>query len=47
MSTNVKNPSGRQKLAILATEFHVDLGESYYRVLFFDVDGQKRNLLIG
>ncbi len=45
MST--RNPNVRKKLAILATEFHVDLGESYYRIQFFDVDGRKRTLLIG
>ncbi len=43
MSTSLKTP----KLAIVATEFHVDLGESYYKVLFFDIDGRKRTLLVG
>jgi putative DNA primase/helicase len=43
----VKKPTGNQTLAIVATEFHMERRESYYKVRFRDLDGQKQNILIG
>ena len=31
----------------MATEFHIERRESYYKVRFRDLDGQKRTMLIG
>ena len=42
-----QKPSGNQKLVIVATEFHIERRESYYKVRFRDLDGQKRTILIG
>ena len=46
-ATARKKPTGNQKLAIVATEFHIERRESYYKVRFRDLDGQKRTILIG
>ena len=46
-ATARKKPTGNQKLAIVATEFHTERRESYYKVRFRDLDGQKRTILIG
>ena len=40
-------PIGGQKLAIVATEFHMERRESFYKVRFRDVDGQKQTMLLG
>ena len=42
-----KNQPASQTLAIVATEFHMERRESYYKVRFRDLDGQKRTILIG
>ena len=52
MSTSKKatagqKPSGNQKLVIVATEFHIERRESYYKLRFHDLDGQKRTIRIG
>ena len=36
-----------QNLAILATEFHIERCESYYRIRFRDLEGQRQTILIG
>ncbi len=46
-ATARKKPTGKQTLAIVATEFHTERRESYYKVRFRDLDGQKRTILIG
>ena len=46
-ATAGKKPSDNQKLVIVATEFHIERRESYYKVRFRDLDGQKRTILIG
>jgi putative DNA primase/helicase len=42
-----KKPTCNQKLAIVATEFHVERRESYYRTRFRDLEGQRQTILIG
>ena len=42
-----KKRTGDQKFAIVATEFHMERRESYYKVRFRDLDGQKQTILIG
>ena len=46
-ATTGKKPTGNQKLAIVATEFHMERRESYYKVRFRDLDGHKQTILIG
>ena len=46
-ATAGQKPSSNQKLVIVATEFHIERRESYYKVRFRDLDGQKRTMLIG
>ena len=46
-ATARQKPTGKQTLAIVATEFHMERRESYYKVRFRDLDGQKRTILIG
>ena len=42
-----KVQTSNQKLAIVATEFHIERRESYYKVRFRDLDGQKQTIAIG
>ena len=42
-----KKPTGNHKLAIVATEFHIERRESYYKLRYYDLDGQKKTILIG
>src|ERR1700730_3920562 len=42
-----KVQTSNQKLAIVATEFHIERRESYYKVQFRGLDGQKRTIAIG
>ena len=46
-ATAKKMLTGNQKLAIVATEFHVERRQSYYKVRFRDLDGQKQTIAIG
>ena len=46
-ATSGKKPIANQTLAIIATEFHVERRESYYKVRFRDLDGKKQTILIG
>ena len=40
----IKKPIVSQELAIVATEFHMEWRESYYKVQFRDVEGQTRTI---
>ena len=46
-ATAKKKPTSNQTIAIVATEFHMERRESYYKVRFRDLDGQKQTILIG
>ena len=46
-ATPKKKPTSNQTIAIVATEFHVERRESYYKVRFRDLDGQNQTILIG
>ena len=46
-ATPKKKPTSNQTIAIVATEFHIERRESYYKVRFRDLDGQKQTILIG
>jgi uncharacterized protein DUF927 len=46
-ATAKKMRTSDQKLAIVATEFHVERRQSDYKVRFRDLDGQKRTIAIG
>jgi hypothetical protein len=46
-ATPRKKPTSDQKLAIVATEFHVERRRSDYKVRFRDLDGQKQTMAIG
>jgi hypothetical protein len=43
----VKKPIAPPRLAIEATEFHIERRESYYKVRLFDLNGQSQTILIG
>ena len=42
-----KRLTNNQNLAILATEFHIERCESYYKIRFRDLEGQRQTILIG
>ena len=42
-----KKPTCNQKLSIVATEFHIERRESYYKLQYYDLDGQRKTILIG
>lgn len=42
-----KKPIAAPRLAIESTEFHVERRESYYKVRYFDLNGQSQIILIG
>jgi hypothetical protein len=42
-----KKPIAAPRLAIESTEFHVERRESYYKVRYFDLNGQSQTILIG
>ena len=46
-ATLKKKPTSNQTIAIVATEFHIERRESYYKVRFRDLDGQKQTIAIG
>ena len=46
-ATPKKQPTSNQTIAIVATEFHTERRESYYKVRFRDLDGHKQTILIG
>ena len=46
-AATIKKPIVSQELAIVATEFHMERRESYYKVQFRDVEGKTRTILIG
>ena len=46
-ATAKKMLTGNEKLAIVATEFHVERRQSDYKVRFRDLDGQKQTIAIG
>ena len=46
-ATPKKKPTSNQTIAIVATEFHIERRESYYKVRFRDLDGQKQTILSG
>jgi Domain of unknown function (DUF927) len=45
--TTINKEIGRQMLAIVATEFHLELRQSYYKVQFYDLEGQKQIIRLG
>ena len=42
-----RKPIAPPRLAIEGSEFHIERRESYYKVQFFDLDGQRQSMLIG
>ena len=40
-----KSRTSNQKLAIVATEFHIERRASYYKIRFPDLDGQKQTIV--
>ena len=42
-----KMPIAPPRLAVEATEFHIERRKSYYKVQYFDLDGKSQTVLIG